>query len=176
MKRVLWLFVSGTLLSTILLHATPTTVVVRALARDAKFIGSSIGGAQVIIRNVANGEILAEGKTSGSTGNTKALMSQAHTRYGSLADARSAKFETVIDIDEPTLINIEVSAPLAQRQAMVTATKQLWLIPGKDILGDGIIMEMHGFALDVLKPRTHEMLQLTGKALSIPIEVNLVML
>ena len=52
------------------LFATETHIIVRAKAKDAKFIGSSLGGAYVIIKNKMTGEILAKGKTQGSTGNT----------------------------------------------------------------------------------------------------------
>ena len=42
------------------------------------------------------------------------------------------------------------------KQAQVTAQTELWLIPGKHILGDGIILEIPGFIVDVLYPRTHQ--------------------
>ncbi|MFT5169185.1 MAG: hypothetical protein ACI8P3_004433, partial [Saprospiraceae bacterium] len=40
--------------------ATETKIIIRAKAKDAKFIGSSLGGAYVIIRNKVNQQILAE--------------------------------------------------------------------------------------------------------------------
>ena len=44
----------------------PTDIVVRAKARDAKFIGSSIGGAFIRIREADTGKVLAEGLLYGS--------------------------------------------------------------------------------------------------------------
>ena len=51
-----------------------TKIIVRAKAKDAKFIGSSVGSAMIIIRNAETNEILAKGKTIGSTGNTSLIM------------------------------------------------------------------------------------------------------
>ncbi len=42
-----------------------TEVVVRAKARDGKFIGSSIGSAWIRIRDADNGMLMAEGPTEG---------------------------------------------------------------------------------------------------------------
>ncbi|MFC3175481.1 hypothetical protein ACFOD9_14575 [Novosphingobium bradum] len=41
--------------------ADPTPVTVRVISQDAKFVGDSTGGAQVILRDAENGHILAEG-------------------------------------------------------------------------------------------------------------------
>ena len=81
--------------------ATETKLMVRAKAKDAKFVGSSIGGAHVIVRNTLNGEILAEGHTTGSTGNTNLIMKSAHERYTQLSDDKTAGFLAVVDIEEP---------------------------------------------------------------------------
>jgi hypothetical protein len=62
---LLFLFIASSL------WATETTIIIRAKAKDAKFIGSSIGGAHVVVKHQLTGEILAQGKTEGSTGNMK---------------------------------------------------------------------------------------------------------
>lgn len=136
-----------------------TKVVVRAKAKDAKFIGSSIGGAKIIIREKANGKILAEGLTRGSTGNTDLIMRMPHERYKPISDDNTAKFEANLDIQEPTFVAIEVIAPINQKQAAVSSSTELWIIPGKDITGDGIIVDIPGFVVDVLAPQTHESVQ-----------------
>ena len=112
--RILFLFVLSCL-SLGQLTATPTTIIIRAKAKDAKFIGSSLGGALVIIRNATNGQILAEGITRGSTGNTSSIMSEPHDRYTQLSDDNTAKFEAILDLDAPTLLSITVHAPINQR-------------------------------------------------------------
>lgn len=40
-------------------------------------------------------------------------------------------------------------------------TTQLWLIPGKHTLGDGIVMEIPGFIVDVLSPTTQQYARLS---------------
>lgn len=136
--------------------ATPTRLVVRAKAKDAKFIGSSIGGARIIVRDALSGSVLAEGLTEGSTGNTQKIMEQPHVRYQELSDEETAAFTATIDIDKPTLLTIEGYGPWQQPQARIQVQSQLWLIPGKDIDGDGLVLEFPGFVVNVLSPQTHE--------------------
>jgi hypothetical protein len=158
-------------------YATETKLVVRAKAKDAKFIGTSIGGAYVIVRNKLNQKILAEGITEGTPGNTKVIMETPHKRKDVLADDQTAKFSASIDIAEPVLITIEVMAPMNHKQSQVRATTELWLIPGKHIEGDGIILEIPGFIIDILHPRTHNFIQLTSlREKSIEVKANIVMM
>ena len=63
---------------------------IRAKANDAKFIGSSIGGAKIIVRDAVTGEILDQGMTSGSTGNTDKLMKQPQERGKALSEENTA--------------------------------------------------------------------------------------
>ncbi len=160
MKKAIFLMLL--LLSSSSISATETKIIVRAKAKDAKFIGSSLGGAYVIIRNTTNNRILAEGKTTGSTGNTDLIMKEPLKRGNPISDEQAAKFLATIDIDEPTFINIQVTSPFNNKQAQVVTNTELWLIPGKDILGDGIVLEIPGFIIDILKPRTHQYIQLSS--------------
>jgi hypothetical protein len=164
------------LLSTTAL-AAETRLVVRARSRDGKFVGSSMGGAQVVVRDAQTGQVLASGVTVGTTGDTQTLMKQPHARGARLADEASAKFTATVDLAEPRLVTVEVSGPQAQRQALATSTTQLWLLPGKHIEGDGLIVELPGFAVDVLAPPAHEFLKLTAdKKLTVPIRANLTLM
>jgi hypothetical protein len=138
------------------LTAQETTVMVRALAKDAKFIGSSIGGAKIIVRNAETGTILDQGFTSGSTGDTKLILKTPQERYDSLTDEETAGFKAELDITEPTFIEIEAHAPFNKKQARVVSSTQLWVIPGKNITGDGVVLEVPGFVVDILSPQTHE--------------------
>lgn len=171
------IFITAFLFSSIIVSATETKIVIRAKARDAKFIGSSLGGAYVIIRNKVNQQILAEGKTTGSTGNTDLIMKNPRMRSSSIADAQTAGFLAKIDIEEPTFVSIEVVSPFNHRQAQAKVSTELWLIPGRDILGDGIILEIPGFIIDILKPRTHQYLSLNAiKDKPFQIQANIVMM
>ena len=171
------IFLTLLILCSLTSMATQTKIIVRAKAKDAKFVGSSLGGAYVIIRNKTNNRILAEGKTSGSTGNTDLVMKIPIERGNSISDEQTAKFLASIDIDEPTFIRIEVISPFNNKQAQAEVSTELWLIPGKDILGDGIILEIPGFIIDILKPRTHHYISLSSiKNKPFEIKANIVMM
>lgn len=156
--------------------ATETKLMVRAKAKDAKFIGSSIGGAYVMVRNATNNEILAEGITAGGTGNTDLIMKTPKERYASLVDDKTAGFLAVVDIEEPTFVRIEVLAPYHRKNAQVRTSTELWLIPGKDILGDGIVLEIPGFVVDILAPNTHQYISLKSIGEGLNIKANMVMM
>lgn len=141
------------------LTAQETTVMVRARAKDAKFIGSSIGGARILIKDATSGEILAQGYTHGSTGNTDILMKQARERHKNISDEKTAGFKASLALKEPLFVTVEAYAPYNKKQARVLSSTQLWLIPGKDITGDGLVLEIPGFVVDILSPQTHERLK-----------------
>ena len=165
------------LFSNLMISATETKVMIRAKARDAKFIGSSLGGAHIIVRNKLNQKILAEGNTTGSTGNTDLIMKTPKIRGNSIADDQTGGFMATIDIDEPTFVNIEVISPLNSKQAQAMVSTELWLIPGKNILGEGIILEIPGYIIDILKPRTHQYIGLkTIKDKPFLFQANIVMM
>lgn len=153
--------------------AEETPVTVRVLSRDAKFIGTSMGGAQVTIRDAETGELLAEGVTEGSTGDTGRLMGTPRERGAVVSTPGSAAFETVLDLDRPTLLEITAHGPLAQRQAAVSASTTRWVLPGKGLAtGDGVVLELAGFAVDVLAPPAHSIV--AGQ--EVEVRINLVML
>lgn len=174
MKKLLFLLIiTGLALPGESAGQTDTTdIVVRAVAKDAKFIGTSMGGAYVAIKEVKSGKILAEGVTKGSTGDTDKLVRDARQRYEKLSTAGAAKFEASLTIEEPTFVEVTVTGPLAQRQSQVSSSIQLWLIPGKDITGDGLLLEIPGFAVDILQPQAHEV---TGQK-RVSITANAVMM
>jgi hypothetical protein len=142
------------------LETRATELVVRAKARDGKFIGSSIGGAWVRIRNADSGAVLAEGLTEGSTGNTDLIMREPHRRYLQIAEDAAA-FRATLQLSEPTFVTVEVSAPYIKRQARTSSQTQLWLIPGRPVSGDGLIIEVPGMIVDVLSPQTHRYVPLS---------------
>jgi hypothetical protein len=156
------ILITAFLFSNLMISATETKIMIRAKARDAKFIGTSLGGAHIIIRNKLNQRILAEGNTTGSTGNTDLIMKTPKVRGNSITDAQTGGFMAAVDIDEPTFVNIEVISPLNSKQAQAVVSTELWLIPGKHILGEGVILEIPGYIIDILKPRTHQYIALNS--------------
>ncbi|GAA5525822.1 hypothetical protein Maes01_02395 [Microbulbifer aestuariivivens] len=150
-----------------------TDIVVRAKSKDAKFIGSSMGGAMVRIRDAESGEILAEGLTEGSTGNTDLIMQQPHRRHQSIAEGAAA-FRTSLMLSEPVFVTVEVLAPYIKKQARVAAQTQVWLVPGKHLDGEGLVVEIPGLVVDVLSPQTHRYTQMADAPF--PIRANVVMM
>lgn len=131
--------------------AIPTTVTVRAVSHDAKVIGTHVGGARITIRNLATGRVLAEGTQLGGTGDTKKIMSEPRARGAAVyATEGTAAFVTSIDIDEPTLVEITAVGPLGNVQATRKASKTLLLVPGEHITGEGVLLEIHGFIIDIV--------------------------
>ncbi|NER14734.1 hypothetical protein GWK08_14855 [Leptobacterium flavescens] len=159
------------------LSATPTKITVRVKAKDAKFIGNSMGGAHIIIRDKISGEILSQGKTTGGTGNTGLIMNTPRERGMRISDDGTSGYIAELDIDEPLLVRIEVLAPFNKKQASVAASTEIWVLPGKDILGDGIVLEIPGFVIDILNPRTHQFISLKSlKDGIIEVKANVVMM
>lgn len=158
------------LLSPEFFQAQETTVMIRVKAKDAKFIGSSMGGARVIVRDELTGKILAEGFTEGSTGNTDIIMKNPITRISTLSDENTAGFMAKLNIEKPVFVNIEAFAP---GEARVKSATSLWVIPGKDITGDGLVLEMSGFIIDILSPQTHQRIGVNNE---IEIKANIVMM
>lgn len=62
-------------------EATQTKITVRAKAKDAKFIGSTMAGALVVIKDSDTGEVLAKGFTTGGTGNIEVLETSLFFLY-----------------------------------------------------------------------------------------------
>ncbi len=172
-KIFLIAIVLATILSFGIAEAVQTRLVIRAKSKDAKFIGSSMGGALVVITDAETGKALAKGLTAGSTGNTRKIMLQPHGRGIRITDDSTAKFEAVVDIEEPRLVTIEVEAPYGMKPKTVKSSTQVWLIPGKDITGEGIIIEVPGFAVDATAPGNAT---LTKKRAVIPIQARIVMI
>ena len=77
-----------------------------------------------------------------------------------LATGDSARAELRIDIDEPVLVKISARGPLAQRQSAGQVSATQWVVPGKHLSGgDGVLLVMPGFVVDVLDPPTHRKLE-----------------
>ena len=150
-----------------------TKVIVRVVARDAQVIGSGVGGALVRIKNLKTGEILAEGKQEGGTGSSERIMVQPRRRgetvYGTFG---SAYFEAKVPLGQPTQVQIDAEAPLGYPQAIQKGSKTLTLIPGKDVLGEGVVIELNGLIVNVLSPSSKESLK-GGEAVLVKAEVRM---
>lgn len=129
-------------------YAEPTQIMIRAKAVDAKFIGSSVGGIKAVVEDAETGEILDQGWVNGNTGSTDVLIKTPLKRGELQSDDKTAGFLANIDINTPRLLRIKLIGPYGYRQSLQEATVTSWAIPGKDIVGDGIILNMPGFIVD----------------------------
>jgi len=153
---ILALAASVTLLAPSLALAEPTEITVRVIGKDSKFVGSSMGGARVIVRDAQTGEILSSGVTKGSTGDTKRIMAPEGGPRAVRATEDAAKFVATIDLDAPRLIEVEAYGPLAQAQAAHRVSSTQWVVPGRNVSGgDGWVLELPGYVVDVLAPPAH---------------------
>jgi hypothetical protein len=135
--------------------AEPTDVTVRIISKGAKFVGSSMGGVQITLRDANTNELLAKGQTSGGTGSTEKIMETAHKRGAPVSTEDSAKFATTLDLEKPRLVRVEAYGPISQRQSAVTVASTQWVVPGKDVTGgDAWLLELPGFIVDVVAPQT----------------------
>jgi hypothetical protein len=154
-------------------HAEATNLEVRVISKGAKFIGTSMGGVLITVEDADTGELLARGEVTGSTGDTDKIMREAHVRPRVLSTEGSGVFETVLDLDRPRRVRVTALGPLAQRQAANEVSATQWVVPGKHLAGgDGLLLEMPGFAVDVLAPPSH--VRLDGS--EVAIEVNVTMM
>jgi len=140
-----------------------TRVVMHVVTHDAKLIGTAVGGARVTIREAATGRFLAEGRQEGGTGDTRRIMQDPRIRgAGVFGTPNAARYETTVDIAEPTMVEIVAEGPLGYPDQMARSTKRLLLLPGHDVTGDGIVLELHGYVIDVLAPDTTASLPSSG--------------
>lgn len=147
MKRYLIALTAASLAAVSPARAEPTEIVARAISEDAKFIGDSMGGANIVLRDARSGRILARGVTSGGTGNTARIM-QSSGRSPLIATPDAAAFVTRIDIDQPMLVDLEVVGPNARPGSSVSIRSQRWVMPGEAVnVGDGWVVELPGLAI-----------------------------
>lgn len=135
--------------------ATETKVMIRAIARDAKVIGEHVGGARITVRDASTGQILAQGMQQAGTGDTNLIMEKPRVRGATVYGTPDASgFLAVLHLERPTVVEVTAEGPLGSPQATERASKTLLLVPGEDVLGEGILLEIHGFIVKPLAPQT----------------------
>jgi len=133
--------------------AVDTKIDVRVLSKGAKFIGTGVAGAEITIRDAETNELLARGKTVGNSGNDRRIMAEAWPRHAPLSTATSAVFRAALDLEEPRQVVVTARGPLSQPQSTAVATVTQWMVPGKHVTGgDGLVLELPGFSVDILSP------------------------
>jgi hypothetical protein len=147
--------------------AEPTHVMVRAQAQDAKFIGDHMGGVQITLTNARTGIVLAQGLTKGGAGDTSRIMKAPRTRGIGVTDGSTAGFEATLDLKQPTLVRVDAVGPIGKPGASIKVTSSQWILPGRDVTGDGWVLLFPGL---VIEPTTAVS---PGGALQISAKVSL---
>lgn len=149
----------------VLAVAEPTPIAVRAVAKGAKFVGSGMGGVRITVEDAETGELLARGLVTGATGDTAKLMTEPLPRPTPRATEGAAVFRTALDLDAPRRVRITAQGPLGQPQAAAEVSTTIWVAPGMPVTGgDGVLLELPGFAVDVVRPLAHEVVKAGGTA------------
>jgi hypothetical protein len=156
-------------------QAEITRIDVRVISKGAKFVGTSMGGATVTIRDAATGEIMAKGRTAGSTGDTGRIMKEKLHHHDPISTPDAAVFHAELDLTEPVRIEVTAEGPRTQPQAMNRASVTQWFVPGKHVTGgDGLLLELPGLVVDVLDPPAH--VKLVGVPQTIRLRANVTMM
>jgi len=133
--------------------AEPTHVTVRVLARDAKFVGTAMGGVRITLTDTATGQVLAQGLTAGGTGDTDRIMRRPRVRGEALSSGDAAAFSATLDLAEPRRVRVTAEGPAGHPGSAVRVSAEQWVVPGKHLTGgDGWLLEMPGFVVDVTAP------------------------
>lgn len=148
MKTPACLLTLAALLAPALASAEPTSVTVRMLAHDAKFVGESMGGVAVTLSDARTGAKLAEGTIKGGTGDTQKIMVAPRVRGTPIAGPEAGAFTAVLDIAKPTLVRLEARGPLGKPDAAITVSSTRWVLPGKAVDGEGWVVEAPGLVVE----------------------------
>ncbi len=155
--------------------AQPTTITVHVLSKGAKFIGTSMGGALITVKDARTGELLAKGVTTGGTGDTGRIMKTPHTRGGVLSTPDAARFQATLDLEQPRLLEVTAYGPTAQAQASNRVSATQWVVPGRDVTGgDAWLLEIPGFVVDISTPPAH--VTLDGLPQEVAVQANVTMM
>ncbi len=137
----------------------PTTVVVRVVAHRSLVLGHEVGGARVTITDVATGQLLASGLQQGEPGDQRQIMRTPHLMEEPLYSGRpAASFITTLELARPTMVTIAAEGPLAYPSALQRVSKTLLLIPGHDLVNDGVVLHLYGYLVHVEQPKPGESL------------------
>lgn len=135
----------------------PTTVLVRVVAHGSMVLGKEVGGARITITDIATGRILAIGLQQGEAGDQNQIMRTPRLLEEPIYSTKSsASFTTTLDLLHPTQVDITAEGPLAYPAAMQRVTKRIWLIPGQDMIGDGIVLTLYGYIVQIEQPKPNE--------------------
>ena len=130
-----------------------TQLMIRATSHDAKIIGTGVGGVRISVFDARTGSLSVRGIQEDGTGSTPMLVQEPRVRGESVYDTDGAAgFLAEVELDEPTQVRIETEGPLSTPHTSQRVTKTMLLVPGQHVLGDGVILVLQGFTVELLEP------------------------
>jgi hypothetical protein len=134
-----------------------TAILVRVVAHGAMVLGRDVGGARVTITDLDTKRVLAAGIQQGDAGDQNQIMRTPHLMEEPVYSNRpAAAFTTTLLLERPTLVEVAAEGPLAYPNAMRRAAKTVLLIPGQDLTGDGIVLHLNGYIVQIEHPKAGE--------------------
>lgn len=122
-----------------------TEVTVRALAHDAKLIP----GVEIVIADADSDEVLARGMTEGDTGDTGKIVKEPIARGAPVYDTEGAAgFNATLGLREPRRVRITAVQP----ETGAASSRTMWLSPGHDVTGNGVLLRMQGLKIGLREP------------------------
>jgi hypothetical protein len=135
----------------------PTKILVRVVAHGAMVLGREVGGARVTITDLATKQVLASGIQEGEAGDQNQIMRTPHLMEEPVYSARpAAAFTTTLALQRPTLVEVAAEGPLAYPESMRRTAMTVMLIPGQDLSGDGIVLPLNGYIVQIEHPKAGE--------------------
>jgi hypothetical protein len=137
----------------------PTQILVRVVAHGAMVLGREVGGARVTITDLGTKQVLATGIQEGEAGDQNQIMRTPHLMEEPVYSARpAAAFTATLALKRPTLVEVAAEGPLAYPNSMRRTAMTVLLIPGQDLSGDGIVLHLNGYIVEIEHPKAGETL------------------
>jgi len=134
-----------------------TKVLVRVVAHGAMVLGREVGGARVTITDLETKQVLATGIQEGDAGDQNQIMRTPHLMEEPVYSAKpAAAFTTTLALRRPTLVEVAAEGPLAYPDSMRRTAMTVLLIPGQDLSGDGIVLHLNGYIVQIEHPKAGE--------------------
>ena len=131
-----------------------TEVLVRVVGHGSMVLGDDVGGARVTITDIETGQILASGLQRGESGDQNQIMRTPRIMEEPQYSTRpSASFHATLQLRKPTVVEIAALGPLAYPQATRRISTTVLLLPGRDVTGDGIVLPLYGFIVQIEQPK-----------------------
>lgn len=151
----------------------------RVQALGGKFLADDIGGARIVLRDAATGQLLADGVTQGDSGDligpaptsppstaTPAQIAAASKSLLTLADGSASwwllpgngtsKFVATLDLAGPTQVEAIAKGPLGGLQSAAEVRNTFWLTPGQAANPlPGYVIQLPGLLVQPLTPQIH---------------------